>query len=213
MRRGTKQPQVVPVQRAGTSDPSNGGHLQQKPEALPATVTAQHATGASQPTQGNHDPGGWTSTHVWINLNSEPGAQEALDHIQETACPPPLTLANTAVDLILALHGWAWQQTITLHDKTGPPYSRTTIWRPREIHLEWQPIMEPEYTGAYAHAILVHAQPQGDGQDTTHNTPTPHAPLPQLWTVYRKLAHARTLSEASVTPYTDQYYTATMLAD
>ena len=48
-------------------------------------------------------------------------AQEALDHIQQSGDLPLARDEAIAAGLILALHSWTRNHTVTLHDQTGPP--------------------------------------------------------------------------------------------
>ena len=90
-----------------------------------------------------------------------------------------------------------------LHDKTGTPYARTatcqlTTVSTGEAHPEWTPGREDdEYT-------LVHATQHGH-RATKKKEPAPEPaatppprPAPQHWTLYKQLAHARTLAEHSI---------------
>ena len=157
-----------------------------------------------------------TKTGAWTNLTQAPHAKEALDFIQESDALPPATLEETAEALVLTLHSWTRGHTIVLHDKTGPPYARTATCRPSiaatgEAHLEWKPEREDdEYT-------LVHATRHGQREEK-EPTPEPAAtppprPTPRHWTLYRQLAHARTLAEHSIQPYTEAAYVERMLPD
>ena len=157
-----------------------------------------------------------TKTGAWTNLTRAPHAEEALDFIQESDAPPPEALEETAEALVLTLHSWTRGHTIVLHDKTGPPYARTgtcrlSIAATGEAHLEWKPEREDdEYT-------LVHATRHGHREEK-EPTPEPAAtppsrPTPRHWTLYRGLAHARTLAEHSIRPYTEAAYVERMLQD
>ena len=157
-----------------------------------------------------------TKTGAWTNLTRAPHAEEALDFIQESDVPPPATLEETAEALVRILHSWTRGHTIVLHDKTGPPYARTATCRPSiaatgEAHLKWKPEREDdEYT-------LVHATRHGHREEK-EPTPEPAAtpptrPTPRHWTLYRQLAHARTLAEHSIRPYTAVAYVERMLQD
>ena len=65
-----------------------------------------------------------------IELTAARHAPEALQHIQELVGPPPTSYEEAALILILTLHSWTWNHTISVHDKTGPPYARTGKCRP-----------------------------------------------------------------------------------
>ena len=157
-------------------------------------------------------------TGAWTNLTGAPRAQEALTFIQESDAPSPATLEETAAALVLTLHSWTPGHTIVLHDKTGPPYERTATCRPTtastgEAHLESTPQREDdEYT-------LVHATQHGHRatekkEPTPQPAPTPRPrPAPRHWTLYEQLAHARTLAEHSIQPYTEAAYVERMLQD
>ena len=159
-----------------------------------------------------------TRTGAWTNLTGAPHAEEALAFIQESDAPPPATLEETAAALVLTLHSWTRGHTILLHDKTGPPYARTATCRPPtastgEAHAEWKPRREDdEYT-------LVHTTRHGH-RETEKKEPTPEPaatpaprPAPRHWTLYLQLAHARTLAEHSLQPYTEAAYVERMLQD
>ena len=159
-----------------------------------------------------------TKTGAWMNLAGAPRAQEALTFIQESHAPPPATLEETAAALVLTLHSWTRGHTFVLHDKTGPPYARTATCRPTnastgEAHLEWTTEREDdEYT-------LVHATRHGQrATEKKEPMPEPAAtpplrPAPRHWTLYQQLAHARTLAEHSIQPYTELAYVERMLQD
>ena len=66
-----------------------------------------------------------TKTGAWTNFAASPRVQDALTFIQQSDTPPPATLEETAVALVLTLHSWTRGHTIVLHDKTAPPYART----------------------------------------------------------------------------------------
>ena len=157
-----------------------------------------------------------TKTGAPTNLTRAPHAEEALDFIQKSDAPPPATLEETAEALVLTLHSGTRGHTIVLHDKTGPPYARTATCRPGiaatgEADLEWKPEREDdEYT-------LVHATRHGQREEKEPMpkpaaTPPPR-PTPRHWTLYRQLAHARTLAEHSIRPYTEVAYVERMLQD
>ena len=157
-----------------------------------------------------------TKTGAWTNLAGAPRAQEALTFIQESDAPPPTTLEETAAALVLTLQSWTRGHSIVLHDQTGPPYARTATCRPTnastgEAHLECTPEREDdEY-------ILVHATQHGHrATETKKPRPEPAAtppprPAPRHWTPYKQLAHARTLAEHSIQPYTAAAYVELML--
>ena len=159
-----------------------------------------------------------TKNGAWTNLAGSPRTQEALTFIQESDAPPPATHEETAAAPVLTLHSWTRGDTIVLHDKKGPPYARTATCRPTnastgEAHLEWTPEGEDdEYT-------LVHAPRHGNrASEKKEPTPEPAAtPPPGLapghWTLYRQLAHARTLAEHSIRPYTEAAYVECLLQD
>ena len=159
-----------------------------------------------------------TKTGAWKNLTGAPRAQEALTFIEESDAPPSPTLAETGAALVLTLHSRTRGHTIVLHDRTGPPYVRTGTCRPPnastgEAHLEWTPEREDdEYT-------LVHATRHGH-RATKKKEPTPEPaatppprPASRHWTLYQQLAHARTLAEHSIQPYTEAAYVERMLQD
>ena len=159
-----------------------------------------------------------TKTGAWTNLPGSPCAQEALTFIQESDAPPPAIHEETAAALVLTLHSWTRGHTIVLHDKTAPPYASTTTCRPTnvstgEAHLEWTPEREDDqYT-------LVHATRHGNrATEKKEPAPEPAAtppprPAPRHWTLYKQLAHARTLAEHSIQPYTEAAYLERMLQD
>ena len=159
-----------------------------------------------------------TKAGAWTNLTGDPHGKEALAFIQESDALPSATLEETAAALVLTLHSWTRGHTIVLHDKTGPPYARTATCRPTtastgEAHLEWKSGREDdEYT-------LVHATRHGH-RETEKKKPTPEPaktppprPAPRCWTLYQQLAHARTLAEHSIQPYTEAAYVERMLQD
>ena len=159
-----------------------------------------------------------TKTGAWTNLTGAQHAKEALAFIQESDAPPPATLEETAAALVLTLHSWTRGHTIVLHDKTGPPCARTATCRPTtastgEANPEWKPGRDgDEYT-------LVHATRHGH-RETEKKKPTPEPAAtppprsaPQHWTLYQQLAHARTLAEHSIQPYTQAAYLERMLQD
>ena len=136
-------------------------------------------------------------TGACTNLAGSARAQEALTFIQESDAPPPETHEETAAALVLTLHSWTRGHTIVVHDKLAPPYAHTATCQPTnastsEAHLQWTPEREnDEYT-------LVHATRHGN-RATERKEPTaeptatpPKRPAPQHWTLYKKLAHART---------------------
>ena len=99
-----------------------------------------------------------------------------------------------------------------------PPYARTATCRPTnaskgEAHLEWTLEREDDkYT-------LVHATRHGH-RATEQKEPTPEPaatplprPAPRHWTLYKQLAHARTLAQHSIQPYTEAAYVERMLQD
>ena len=159
-----------------------------------------------------------TKTGTWTNLAGAPRAQEALTFIQKSDAPLPATLGETAAALVLTLHSWTQGHVIVLHDKTGPRYARTTTCRltaasTGEVHLEWTPQRE------HAEYGLVHATRHGH-RATENKEPTPEPagtppsrPAPRHWTLYQQLAHARTLAEHSIQPYTEAAYVEPMLQD
>ena len=159
-----------------------------------------------------------TKTGAWTNLTGAPRAKEALAFIQESDAPPPATLKETAAALVLTLHSWTWGHTNVLHDKTGPTYARTVICRQTtvstgEAHLEWTAGREDDkYT-------LVHADRHGHrATEKKEPTPEPAATPParratRHWTLYRQLAHACTLAEHTIQPYTEAAYVERMLQD
>ena len=159
-----------------------------------------------------------TKPGAWANLTGAPRAQVALSCIQESDAPPPATLEQTATALVLTLYSWTRGHTIVLDDKTGPNYARTATCRPTtastgEAHLEWTSEREDdEYT-------LVHATRHGHrATEKKEPTPEPAAtpplrPAPRHWTLYQQQAHARTLAEHSIQPYTEAAYVERMLQD
>ena len=56
--------------------------------------------------------------------------QGVLEHIQESDEPLPAECEEAALILVLTLQSWTWGHTITLRDKTGPPYACTATCRP-----------------------------------------------------------------------------------
>ena len=159
-----------------------------------------------------------TKAGAWRNLTGAAHAKEALAFIQESDAPLPATLEETAAALVLTLHSWTRRHTNVLHDKTGPPYARTTTCPPTtastgEAHLECKPGREDdEYT-------LVHPTRHGH-RETEKKEPTPEPAAtrpprqaPRHWTLYQQLAHARTLAAHSIQPYTEAAYVERMLQD
>ena len=138
--------------------------------------------------------------------------------IQESDAPPSATREGTAAAPVLTLDSWPQGRTIVPHDKTGPPYARYATCRPTnasagEAHLEFTPEREDhKYT-------LVHATCHGNRvADRKKQPPEPTTtqaarPAPQRWTLYKQLAHARTLAGHSIQLYTDATYVERMLQD
>ena len=117
-----------------------------------------------------------------------------------------------------ALRAMGFWVPLQYHDETGPPYARNATCRPTtastgEAHLKWTPEREDEeYT-------LVHATGHGH-RATEKNEPTPEPattppprPVPRHWTLYQLLAHARTLADLSIQPYTEAAYVERMVQD
>ena len=80
-----------------------------------------------------------------------------------------------------------------------------------EVDLDWTAAhKDSEYT-------LVHTVRHGgaatEAEERGQTTTQPPRPAPQQWTLYRLLAHARTLGEHSIQPYTDVTYVERMLQD
>ena len=158
--------------------------------------------------------GGVSKTGAWTNLAGSPRAQEALTFIQESDAPPPATHQETATSLVLTLHSWTQGHTNVLHEKMCPPCASTaTCQRTKASTGEWTPEREDdEYT-------LVHAtNHSNEAAERKEATPAPTAtpplrPAPRHWTLYKQLAHARTLAEHSIRPYTESAYVERMLQD
>ena len=102
--------------------------------------------------------------------------------------------------------------------KRAPPYARTAICRPTkasagEAHLEWIPEREDdEYTLVHATRHGYRATEKKEPTPEPAGTPPPR-PAPQHWTLYKQLAHARTLAEHSIQPYMEAAYVERMLKD
>ena len=82
-----------------------------------------------------------------------------------------------------------------------------------QAHVEWTPEQESdEYT--LVHATRHGHRETGRTEPTTElaATPPPQAG-PRHWTLYQQLAHARTLAEHSIQPYTETAYVEHMLQD
>ena len=105
---------------------------------------------------------------------------------------------------------------ITLHDKTGPPYARTATCRPTtaatgEVHLDWMPTQKnSECTLVHT---MRHAAAATEEKEPEQAAAQPPRPARLQWTTYSQLAHARTLAEHSIQPYTDVTYVERMLQD
>ena len=207
---------VPGTQRNGTTD--NGHRRQPRPRGVHPGAWKGHAKRPATVTR--RSGGAWTGNQSCCldEPDRTPRAQEALTFIQESDTPPPATLEEKAASLLLTLHSWTRGHTIVLHDKTGPPCARTATCRPTtastgEAQLKWTPEREDdEYT-------LVHATRHGHrATEKKEPTPEPAAtppsrPPPRNWTLYQQLAHARTLGEHSIQPYTDSAYVKRMLQD
>ena len=159
-----------------------------------------------------------TKTGAWTNLTAAPRAQKSLAFIEESDAPPPATLEETAAPLVLTLHSWTRGHTIVLQDKTGPPYARTATCRQTtvstgEAQLEWTPGREDdEYTLVYATRHGHRATEEKEPTPEPATTPPPR-PASRHWTLYPQLAHARTLAEHNIQPYTEAAYVERMLQD
>ena len=146
-----------------------------------------------------------TRAGAWTNLAGAARAQEALNFIQESDAPPPATLEKTAAALVLTLQSWTRGHTIVMQDKTGPRYARTATCRPTnaslgEAHREWTPEREDdEYTLVHATRHRHRATEKKEPTPEPVATPQPR-PAPRHWTLYKQLAHARTLAEHSIEP-------------
>ena len=160
--------------------------------------------------------GGLSKTASWMEVTEARHAQEALDHIQASDDPPSTECKEAALILILTLHSWTWNHTITLQDKAGPPYARTATCRPTtastgEVHLDWTPGRgDEEYT--VAHTVR-HGNVPMEAEDPEQTETQPPRPTPQRWTLYKLMAHACTQAEHSMQPYTDVTYVERILQD
>ena len=108
-------------------------------------------------------------------------AQEALDQFLDSDDPPPAECEEATLILVLTLHSLTWGHTITVHDKTGPPYARTANCRPTtatvdEVHLDWAPGQGGnEYI--VAHTIHNRNSPtKAEDPERTETQPTGPAP-------------------------------------
>ena len=188
-------------QRTGTGEKHDPGAYIQE---LQQDIQNAH----QQSLEGVVVPGRVPKTGAWTNLAGSRHLQEALMFIQESEAPLPATHEQTAAALVLTLHSWTRGDSILLQDKTGLSYARTATCRPTnastgEAHLEWTAEGEDdEYT-------LVHATRHGyRAAERKVPTPVPTAtpppgPAPQHLILYKQLAHAGTLAEHSIQPYTD----------
>ena len=157
-----------------------------------------------------------SKTASCMELAESQQAQEALDYILESHDPPPTECEEAALILILMLHSWNWNYNVTLGNKMSPPYARTAKGRPTtasvgEVHLHWTPGRgNEEYT--MAHTVHDGNIPtEAEDPEQTKTQPPRHTP--QQWTLYKVLAHACTLAEHSIQPYTDVKYVERMLQD
>ena len=138
-----------------------------------------------------------------MELTDARHAQEAFDHIQQSDDPPPAECEEAAPILVLTLHSWTWGHTITVRDPTGPPYARTATCRPTtatagEVDLDCTVGRgDNEYT--VSHTVR-HGNTQTKAEDPGQIETQPPRPAHQQWTLYRFLAHARTLAEHSILP-------------
>ena len=159
-----------------------------------------------------------TKSGAWTNLTGARRAKEALASIQESNAPPTATPEETAAALVPTLHSWTRGHNIVLHDKTGPPYARTATCQPTtvstgEAHLEWTAGREDdEYTLVHATRHGHRATEKKESTPKPAATPPPRA-APRHWTLYRQLAHGRTLAEHSIQPYADAAYVERMVQD
>ena len=154
-----------------------------------------------QPPTGVITQGQLSKTASWREVTEAQHAQEALDHIQQLHDPPPAECEEAALILVLTLHSWTWGHTITLHEKTGPPYAPTVTCKPTtatagEVHLDWALGQgDDEYTVAHT---LPHENTPMKAEDPEQTETQPPRPAPQQWTLHRLLAHACTLAEHSI---------------
>ena len=152
----------------------------------------------------------------WMELADLQHAEEAWEYIQESDGPPASMHKETAAGLILVLQSWTWNHTITLHENMVPPYARTATCRPDtaarcQVNLVWTPTQKnSEYTLVHTIRNVAAANEAKEPEQ---------AIVQQTWpafkqcTLYRELAHARTLAEHSIQLYTDVTYVQRMLQD
>ena len=76
-------------------------------------------------------------------------------------------------------------------------------------HWDWKPTQNGEYTMVHA---TRHIQPRTP-PDKTGEQVGPSRPTPQQWTLYQRLAHAHTLAEHNINPYTANTYVESMPED
>ena len=106
--------------------------------------------------------------------------------------------------------------SFTIHDKAGPAYSRTATCRHTtasagEVHWDWAPGRDNnEYT--VVHTVR-HRNTATEAEGPEKTVTQPPRPAPQQWTLYKLLAHARTVAEHSIQPYTDIKYVEHMLQE
>ena len=169
-----------------------------------------------RPPTGLITPGRLSKTASWIELTEAIHAQEDLDQIQQLDDPLPTGCQDAALIFILTPHSRTCNHTITLDDKTGLPYARTATCRPTtasagEVHVDWTPRRgDEEYTVAHT---VHHGNVPTEVEDPEKTEIQPPRPTPQQWTLYKLLAHARTLAEHSIQPYTEVTYVERILQD
>ena len=137
-----------------------GGH---DPETYAQRIWRCMEAAQQRPPEGLVVQGCVSRTGSWMELAGAQHAQEALDYIQESDGQPPSTHEQTAAGLILAVHSWTWNHTITLNDKTGPSYARTATCRPTtaatgKVSVDWTPPEEEQQIN-----ISTHHAPHGRG--------------------------------------------------
>ena len=169
-----------------------------------------------KPTTGVVTQGQVSKTGCWMELTEARHVQEPLDHIQKSDGPPPTAYKEAAIIIILTLHSWTYNDTITLDDKTGPPYARTATCRhftasAAEVQLDWRPGRDnDEYTMVHT----VHHKNAATEEEHPEQTVTePPRPASEQWPLYKLLPHAGALAEHSIRSYKDITYVERMLQD
>ena len=202
--------------RCGAKRENEDNGREPRPTGIHPTTTAIHAIGQQNPPTRVITQRRLSKTASWMELTEARHAQEALDHIQESNDPPPTEWEDTALILILTIRSWTWNHTVALHDKTSPPYAciatcRRATASAGEVHLDWTPGRgNEEYNVAHT---LSHGNVQTEEEDPEQTETQPPRQTPLQRTLYKLLAHAWTLAEHSIQPYTDVTYVRRMLQD